>query len=94
MSSGMGAWDSLSGGYAGYRLSKTSLNALTVQMANELSGIGIKVNAMSPGWVRTDMGGKEAPLSVEEGADTATWLATAEVIPTGKFFRDRREIDW
>lgn len=94
MSSAMGAWDSLTDGYAGYRLSKTSLNALTVQMANELSASGIKVNAMSPGWVRTDMGGEEAPLSVDEGADTATWLATAETIPTGKFFRDRQEISW
>lgn len=95
MSSGMGEWASLSaGGYAGYRLSKTSLNALTVQMASELSGTNIRINAMCPGWVRTDMGGAGANRSVDEGADTATWLATTEQIPSGKFFRDRKEISW
>ncbi len=95
MSSGMGEWDSLRlGSYAGYRLSKTSLNALTVQMAGELSGTKVKVNAMCPGWVKTDMGGAGADRPVEQGADTATWLATTEQIPTGKFFRDRKEISW
>lgn len=95
MSSGMGEWDSLRlGNYAGYRLSKTSLNALTVQMASELSGTKVKVNAMCPGWVKTDMGGAGADRQVEEGADTATWLATADTIPSGKFFRDRKEISW
>lgn len=95
MSSGMGEWANLRlGSYAGYRLSKTALNALTVQMASELSGTNVKVNAMCPGWVKTDMGGAGADRPVEEGADTATWLATAEAIPTGQFFRDRKEISW
>jgi NAD(P)-dependent dehydrogenase (short-subunit alcohol dehydrogenase family) len=95
MSSSMGEWASLSAGdYAGYRTSKTALNALTVQLAAELFSTGLKVNAMSPGWVRTDMGGAGADRSIDEGADTATWLATAEHIPTGKFFRDRKEIPW
>lgn len=49
MSSGMGALDDLTGGYAGYRLSKSSLNALTMLMANELSNTNIKINAMCPG---------------------------------------------
>lgn len=93
MSSGMGAMSDLTGGYAGYRLSKTSLNGLTILLANELAG-EVKVNAMCPGWVRTDMGGSGAPRSVKQGADTAVWLATADPIPTGKFFRDRREISW
>jgi hypothetical protein len=50
---------------------------------------------MCPGWVRTDMGGTTAPRSVEEGADTAVWLAAeAEQKLTGKIFRDRKEICW
>ncbi len=50
---------------------------------------------MCPGWVRTDMGGAGADRSVDQGADTAVWLATeADPRLTGKFFRDRTEIPW
>jgi NAD(P)-dependent dehydrogenase (short-subunit alcohol dehydrogenase family) len=94
MSSGMGELNSLSGDYPGYRLSKSSLNALTIMFSNELKESGIKVNAMCPGWVKTDMGGPDAPLHVSQGADTAVWLATEKEIPTGKFFRERNEINW
>ncbi|GAB4174826.1 MAG: SDR family oxidoreductase [Calditrichia bacterium] len=94
ISSGMGEWGSLTGGYAGYRLSKTALNALTVLLSNELTGTNVKINSVCPGWVRTDMGGPGAPGSVEQGADTPVWLATADHIPTGKFFRNRKEITW
>ena len=53
------------------------------------------MNAMCPGWVRTEMGGPGAARSVEEVADTAVWLADeAPHGPTGKFFRDRKEIPW
>lgn len=94
MSSGMGELSSLkNGSYAGYRLSKTALNGLTLMFSGELYG-KIKVNAMCPGWVKTDMGGAGASRSVEDGADTAVWLATENNIPTGKFFRDRKEISW
>lgn len=94
ISSGLGELNSLNGNYPGYSLSKSSLNALTIMFANELKDDGICVNAMCPGWVRTDMGGPNAPRDVSEGADTAVWLATEEKIPTGKFFRDRKEINW
>ena len=93
MSSGMGALENLKGDYPGYSLSKSSLNALTIMFSNELEK-GIKVNAMCPGWVRTDMGGPAAPRNVSEGADTAIWLTTEKEIPTGKFFRDRQVINW
>jgi NAD(P)-dependent dehydrogenase (short-subunit alcohol dehydrogenase family) len=95
MSSGMGELKDLGlGGYAGYRLSKAGLNAQTLQLAGELSEDGIKVNAMCPGWVKTEMGRNRAPRHVSEGADTAVWLATDPSVPNGKFFRDREVIDW
>lgn len=94
VSSGLGEMRTLNGEYPGYSISKSSLNAMTVMFSNELKRKGIKVNAMCPGWVRTDMGGPDAPRHISQGADTAVWLATEEKIPTGKFFQDRKEIDW
>jgi NAD(P)-dependent dehydrogenase (short-subunit alcohol dehydrogenase family) len=94
ISSGMGELKSLTGYYPGYSLSKASLNALTIMLSNELKESGIRVNAVCPGWVRTDMGGPSAPRNVSEGADTTVWLATKDDIPTGKFFKDRMEIEW
>jgi NAD(P)-dependent dehydrogenase (short-subunit alcohol dehydrogenase family) len=93
VSSGAGQLSDMNGGYPGYRLSKTALNALTRVLANEEPSI--LVNAMCPGWVRTDMGGAGAPRSVEEGSDTAVWLATLpDDGPTGGFFRNRQPIPW
>jgi NAD(P)-dependent dehydrogenase (short-subunit alcohol dehydrogenase family) len=78
-----------------YSISKTALNALTRQQAGAFAEDNIAVNCMSPGWVRTDMGGAEAERSPEEGADTAIWLALeADQSLTGKFFADRAEIAW
>ena len=78
-----------------YCLSKLALNGLTIMLAEALRADRIAVNSMCPGWVRTDMGGPNATLSVEEGADTAVWLADeAPHELTGKFFRNRREIPW
>jgi NAD(P)-dependent dehydrogenase (short-subunit alcohol dehydrogenase family) len=59
------------------------------------SSEGILVNALCPGWVRTDMGGASAARSVEKGAETAVWLATLpDDGPTGGFFRDKKPIAW
>jgi NAD(P)-dependent dehydrogenase (short-subunit alcohol dehydrogenase family) len=74
-------------------MSKTALNALTQQLAAALPDFAI--NSVSPGWVRTDMGGAGAPLSVEQGADTIVWLALdASQKITGQFLRERQEIAW
>lgn len=95
VSSNMGAFNEMGGGSVSYRISKTALNSMTVILASELSGSNILVNTMNPGWVRTDMGGKNASRSVEQGADTAIWLATLpDNGPSGKFFQDRKEISW
>jgi NAD(P)-dependent dehydrogenase (short-subunit alcohol dehydrogenase family) len=95
MSSGMGQLHQMGAGAAAYRTSKAALNAFTCTLAAEVAGTGILVNSMSPGWVRTDMGGDEAPRSVEEGADTAVWLSLLPSSgPSGRFFRDRQPIPW
>jgi NAD(P)-dependent dehydrogenase (short-subunit alcohol dehydrogenase family) len=93
VSSGAGQLSEMNGGHGAYRVSKAALNALTRTLAWDERDI--KINAMCPGWVRTDMGGSGAPRSVAEGADTAVWLATLrDDGPTGGFFRDRESIPW
>ncbi len=95
VSSGAGQLSDMNGGYPGYRVSKTALNALTRVLSQEEAGSGLLVNSMCPGWVRTEMGGSAAPRSVAEGADTAVWLATLpDDGPTGGFFRNREPIPW
>jgi NAD(P)-dependent dehydrogenase (short-subunit alcohol dehydrogenase family) len=77
-----------------YGLAKAALNVLTRMIATE-AGPQVKVNCMSPGWVATRMGGRGAPTSVEEGADTAVWLATLpDDGPTDGFFYQRNRIPW
>jgi NAD(P)-dependent dehydrogenase (short-subunit alcohol dehydrogenase family) len=94
MSSGMAQLSDNRGGDAAYRISKTALNAVTVILAAELHG-AVAVNTMSPGWVRTDMGGPNADRDVADGADTAVWLALdAPQKLTGKFVCDREVIAW
>ncbi len=94
VSSGGGQLTGGADGWApGYCISKTALNGITSQLAAALPKFA--VNSVCPGWVQTDMGGKNATRSVEEGADTIVWLATdAPQKLTGKFLRDRKEIPW
>jgi NAD(P)-dependent dehydrogenase (short-subunit alcohol dehydrogenase family) len=93
VSSGMGQLSEMSGGFPAYRMSKAGLNALTRIFASELEGTGVKVNAVCPGWVRTDMGGANAARSVEEGVATTIWLATLPNDgPSGGLFRDKKPI--
>jgi NAD(P)-dependent dehydrogenase (short-subunit alcohol dehydrogenase family) len=87
-------------GYAGvetpaYRLSKAALNAITTLVAKKVRNENILVNSVCPGWVRTEMGGDQAPLTAEQGADTPLWLATLpDGGPSGGFFRERKPIPW
>jgi len=95
VSSGLAQLQGMGDGTPAYRASKAGLNALTLMLAAATKGSGILVNAMCPGWVRTDMGGVNATRSVEQGAETAVWLATLpDDGPSGGFFRDRTPIAW
>ena len=88
------------GGLAPYRISKAGVNALVRNLAHETNHgtRGLLVDAICPNHTRTDMGGPDAPLSVEEGADTAVWLATRDfdsaVDKTGFLWEERRIIEW
>ena len=78
-----------------YCISKTLLNAITKQLAHELMNKNISVNAVCPGWVRTDLGGAGASRSVEKGAETPVWLSSeASQDLTGLFLRDKKPISW
>jgi carbonyl reductase 1 len=80
-----------------YRVSKMGLNAYTALLGRSLAKDprGIRASAVCPGWVQTRMGGASAPRTVEEGADTAVWLAlTDEAVPQGAVLRDRKVVGW
>jgi len=95
VSSGAGQLAAMTTYAPAYSMSKAALNAFTCLLAHTYQDEGVLVNAVDPGWVRTDMGGPSAPRSVQEGADSIVWLATLrDDGPTGGFFRDRRQITW
>ncbi len=75
-----------------YRMSKVGLNAMTTLLAKELKDTNILVNNYSPGWMKTDMGGEDAPYTTEEGAETAVYLATLpDGGSQGGFFAEMRK---
>jgi NAD(P)-dependent dehydrogenase (short-subunit alcohol dehydrogenase family) len=79
------------GGLAPYRVSKAGVNALVRNLAHEtgLGARGFLVDAVCPNHSRTDMGGPDAPLSAEEGARTAIWLATRAFDVNGSNEQDK-----
>jgi len=78
-----------------YRMSKAAVNMLTLNLAAALAPDGILVNAMHPGWMRTDMGGPDAPVAPEQAAETALYLATLpDDGPTGRLWEEKRQIEW
>lgn len=81
-------------GVGAYKLSKLALNGLTQLVAGEIKG-DIKINAVDPGWVSSDMGGPSAPRTPKQAAESILWLATiGPEGPNGGFFRDGKRIDW
>ena len=94
VSSGAGSLHYMEGGTPAYGISKVALNALTRKLAAEISGNGILVNAVDPGWVATDMGG-HGGRPVEEGAKGIVWAATLpDNGPNGGFFHDGKPEPW
>ncbi|MGZ6507277.1 MAG: SDR family NAD(P)-dependent oxidoreductase [Tumebacillaceae bacterium] len=95
ISSGYGSMEEMRHqGTGAYKLSKLALNGMTQLLAVEVSG-NVKINAVCPGWVRTDMGGPHASRSVEDAVKSILWLVTLdEKGPHGGFFRDGQPISW
>lgn len=80
-------------GSAAYRMSKTSLNAFTRIIAQEVDDKAIKINAIDPGWVQTDMGGEQAPRTPQQAAKGIVWAAMLpEDGPSGGFFHDKKPL--
>ena len=78
-----------------YNASKSALNAFTIHLAHELCNTSIKVNSAHPGWVKTAMGGKAAPMEVKDGAATSVRLALLpDDGPTGGFFHQNERLPW
>jgi len=95
ISSGMGQLSEMSRGYAAYRISKTALNAVTRIFSQEVEGEDILVNSVCPGWVQTDMGGRGANRTIEQGIKGIVWAATLpQGGPNGGFFRDGDKLNW
>ncbi len=80
---------------ASYNVSKSAVNAFTVQLAYELKDTKIRVNAAHPGWVKTDMGGEGAMMEIEDGAKTSVALATLGADgPNGTFVHLGEPLPW
>ena len=80
---------------AAYDVSKSAVNAWTVHLAHELKGTKIKVNAVHPGWVKTDMGGAEAPMELVDGAKSSVGMALiGEDGPSGSYTHMGKTMPW
>jgi NAD(P)-dependent dehydrogenase (short-subunit alcohol dehydrogenase family) len=78
-----------------YNASKTALNVYTVHLAHELRDTNIKVNSAHPGWVKTELGGENAPMEVADSYKTSVQLATLDSDgANGGFFHEGESLPW
>ena len=78
-----------------YRMSKAAVNMLTLNLASALAPDGILVSAMHPGWMRTRMGGSDAPVDPGQAAHVALHLATLpDDAPNGRLWENDAPVDW
>jgi NAD(P)-dependent dehydrogenase (short-subunit alcohol dehydrogenase family) len=96
VSSGMGSIADNSGGWVPYRTSKAALNMAWSSLALEARSRGVAVVALSPGWVKTDMGGAGAEITPEESVTAMRALIDRlSIDDSGKFLRrDGSELPW
>ena len=88
--------DNASGGMYIYRSSKTGLNQVVKSLSVDLKPQGITVVSLHPGWVKTDMGGPNAPVSIDESIEGMTQVIhTTDIRDTGRFLNyDGKELPW
>lgn len=77
-----------------YNASKAAVNSFTIHLAGALRPEGIRVNSVHPGWVQTDMGGAQAPLSIAEGAKTIIDLVLHDKSSNSRFLHLGEELPW
>ena len=94
VSSQLGSLEKMTDGWAGYGISKAGLNAATRKFAPALEARGISVLAASPGWVRTDMGGCDANLSLEEGGQNIVQIVNLPPETTNQFMFGNSKLPW
>ena len=96
ISSGMGSIGDNGGGWVPYRTSKAALNMAWSNLALEAKPRGIACVALSPGWVKTDMGGAGAEITPEESVSAMrTLIGRLTIDDSGKFLRrDGSELPW
>ena len=88
--------DNASGGMYIYRSSKTGLNQVVKSLSIDLKPQGITVVSLHPGWVKTDMGGPNAPVSIDESIEGMMQVIDAtDIRDTGRFLNyDGKELPW
>jgi len=96
ISSGMGSIAENGGGWVPYRTSKAALNMAWSSLALETRRQGVTAVVLSPGWVKTRMGGAGAEITPEESVSSMRALIDRLTIEqTGRFLRrDGSEIPW
>jgi NAD(P)-dependent dehydrogenase (short-subunit alcohol dehydrogenase family) len=95
VSTQLASLERMAGRTLAYRSSKVALNAMTRVLADELKASHIRINAVCPGWTKTDLGGDDAPRTPAEAADSVMFLCNTDKDgPTGQFFSDGAPLPW